>query len=135
VIARSFGGWPYDNSTPVNLTLFTNLQFWIKWDSANSSMPLSLFNRSGDRFDVFIHPQSAKWNGDNLVRLAQVTIPEQASNRWVRIDVPINPQLSGIEQATALVFKRWDPSENTGRTIAFWIDNIELQAAVPKPSP
>jgi hypothetical protein len=131
-IARSFGGGPYDNSTPVNLTLFTNLQFWIKWDSANSSMPLSLFNSSGDRLDVFIHPRT-NWSGDNLVRLAQVTIPEQASNSWVRIDVPIDPQLSGIEEATGLVFKRWDPSANTGLTMAFWIDNIQLQA-VPEPS-
>jgi hypothetical protein len=119
VMNRGFGSWAWDNGKPVNFTLFTNLQFWIKWDSANSSMPLSVFNSSGDRLDVAIHPQSANWDGGKLVTLARVTIPEEASNRWVRIDVPINPQLAGIEQATALVFKRWDPSENTGHTIAF----------------
>lgn len=135
VIARSFGGWAWDNGKPVNFTLFTNLQIWLKWDSANSSMPLSVFNSSGDRLGVMIHPQSANWDGGRLVSLGTVTIPEEASNRWVRIDVPINPQLAGIEEATALVFKRWDPSENTGHTIAFWIDNIELQAAVAPPPP
>jgi len=135
VVARSFGGWAWDNGVPVNFTLFTNLQIWLKWDTNVSSMPLSVFNNSGDRLGVMIHPQSANWDGGRLVSLGTVTIPEEASNRWVRIDVPINPQLAGIEEATALVFKRWDPSENVGHTIAFWIDNIELQAAVAPPPP
>lgn len=135
VIARSFGGWAWDNGRPVNFTLFTNLQIWLKWDSQNSSMPLSVFNSSGDRLGVMIHPQSANWDGGRLVSLGTITVPEEASNRWVRINVPINPQLAGIEQATALVFKRWDPSDNLNHTIAFWIDNLELQAAVAPPPP
>lgn len=135
VVARSFGGWAWDNGRPVNFTLFTNLQIWLKWDSQNSSMPLSVFNSSGDRLGVMVHPQSANWDGGRLVSLGTITVPEEASNRWVRINVPINPQLAGIEQATALVFKRWDPSANLNHTIAFWIDNLVLQAAVAPPPP
>jgi len=135
LIARSFGGGAWDNSRPVNFTLFTNLQIWLKWDSQNSSMPLSVFNTSGDRLGVFIHPQSANWEGRDLVSLGTITVPEEASNRWVRIDVPINPQLAGIEEATALVFKRWDPVANLNHTVAFWIDNLVLQAAVAPPPP
>lgn len=135
VIARSFGRWAWDSAIIVDVSQYTNLQLYLKWDKDNSSMPLSTYNTSGDRLRVGFMPQSRAWGGGAIVYLDAATIPEAASNNWVQINIPINQNLAGLNEACALVFKRWDPAANNGLTVRFWVDNIKLQAPVAPPPP
>ncbi|MDW8310339.1 MAG: hypothetical protein RMK20_13275, partial [Verrucomicrobiales bacterium] len=93
------------------------------------------FNTTGDRLSVGFMPQSKAWDGGQIVYLNAVSIPEAASNNWVQINIPINPNLAGLNEACAIVFKRWDPAANNGLTVRFWVDNIKLQAPVAPPPP
>ncbi len=124
----------YSNN-PKDLTTYTNVEFDIKWDTANSTAGISDINANGDPFagvDLWYVD-----TGNNAgLRIGVFQVPNAASNGWVHVNVPI-PITIGASSATSggIAFKKYAGSAAFG-TVAFWIDNIQLDKAdVPTPPP
>jgi hypothetical protein len=129
---QEWGGSPYD------LTQWTNILFYVKWDTANSTLPITSFNASpGDQgWQIF----GSTANNGGWITMAQVTIPNAASNGWAPINIPINSAFATIPGVTATYtfgFKKYTGSGPTG-TAAMWVDDITFQGStsvvIPPPS-
>lgn len=117
---QEWGGSPYD------LTQWTNILFYVKWDTANSTIPIDTFNASpGDQgWQIF----GSTANNGNWITLGQVMIPDAASNGWAQVNLPINPLIPGITASYTYGFKKYVNSGLTGKA-AMWVDDITFQGA------
>lgn len=124
-----WGGAPYD------LTQWTNITFWVKWDTANSTLPIDSFNASPGDQGWQIYGSTA--NNGNWITLGQVTIPDAASNGWAQVNLPIDPLIPGITASYTFGFKKYVGSGLTG-VAAMWVDDITFQGdttlVVPPPT-
>jgi|GEM_PF-2000755 len=118
---------------PNDLTTYTNVEFDIKWDTVNSTMSISNLNNSTLGGNGDPAAGIALWNvpGDNSswTTIANFQVPNAASNGWVHIKVPINPSTPTLAGSIGLGFKKWVASSASGKA-AFWIDNIQINAAL-----
>ena len=128
-------GHTWWTSNPVDLTTYTNVEFDIKWDKANSTAEISALNANGDPYSgVALWYMDSGNNAGNSI--GTFPVPNAASNGWVHMNVPI-PNTIGASAASSigLAFKKYVGSAAFG-TVAFWIDNIKLDKAdVPTPPP
>lgn len=137
-VMGNHGGWLWNGDVRVDLTEFDSLEFDLKWDTANATVPISDFNTTGG--DNGLAVLSARYDTDWRwhVTLAHVLIPEEAADAWVHISVPIDPITPDLDRSAGLMFKKWVPKEvaDAGGVAAFWIDNVHLIASdVPIPPP
>ncbi|HMP83747.1 MAG TPA: hypothetical protein PKA41_13700 [Verrucomicrobiota bacterium] len=125
--------WWNDPSSLVDLTGYTNISFYLKWDTANSPLPMSTYRSTGEQQRLWAIPaqQGEDWP---WIDLAGFVIPDLASNGWVKIDVPINLATPGIQTTYGLGFKKWVGNGNVG-TVSFFIDDITLDGNPVEISP
>lgn len=124
------------NSTTVvtNGYLYTNLEYDIKWDSAHSSIPLDVWNSTGDPQGAGIGLLTMPGVGQVPITNVNVYIPQAASNGWVHINQPIGRTLlPGIDQIMGLWFKKY--YNGVLGTMAFWIDNVQFDGGPILPPP
>jgi len=128
----SGSAWYNPGSAQIDLTLYTNVSFYVKWDTVTSTIPLSTFQTTGEQLQLWAVPQD---NG-SWIDIGSITIPGSASNGWVKVNVPINPTIPGINTAYGLGFKKYTGTGLTG-IAAFWVDDITLEAnnvSLPPPT-
>ena len=132
----SGSSWNDPASALQDLTTYTNISFYVKWDAANSSMQVTDFNKQNTG-DVGEAPQFwAIGSGNTWITLGSFTIPNSASNGWAKVNVPIDATIAGVSSVYGLGIKKWTGSGNTG-TAAFWVDDITLEAnpaVIPPPT-
>jgi hypothetical protein len=155
------GGNPWYNAGTVDFSLYTNIQFDIKWDNTSdltidqfnspTSWPLTITNAAGQLLlntnvtgatggmDVLLVGGSPNGNQGNPF-ITNLQIPTAASNGWVHITIPINPTLPGLADKSGITFAKWIGggtntfTENIG-TGKFWIDNVTLGGTAGPPPP
>lgn len=137
---QSFSGNTWDNGKAYDLTLYTNLAVWIKWDSANSSMNLSDFNANLGGLTMELndnHLGQYDWSGNGLHALPSVQIPNTASNGWVLLNFPISSSIPYIDTIGSIIFDAYHTVPWSG-TVAFWVDDITFQPSavdiIPPPT-
>ena len=117
-----WGGSPWFANKPIDLTTYQTVSFWMKWDSADSTADLSVFQATGETLQLWAVPaDNSSW-----INLGPVTIPDAASNGWVKISVPINLALPGLSTAQGLGLKKFTGTGLTN-TFAFWADDFALE--------
>ena len=135
---NSFSGNDWDNGTAYDLTLYTNLSLWIKWDT-NSSMSISDFNANLGGLTMELndnHLGQYDWSGNGLHALPSVQIPNAASNGWVHLNFPVSSTIPYIDSIGSIIFDAYHTTPWSG-TVQFWVDDITFQPAavdvVPPP--
>lgn len=127
-VPQSASGNQWDNGTPANswdLTLYTNLSVWIKWDT-NSSMSIADFNANLGGLTMFLndnHLGQYDWSGNGLHSLPAVLIPNAASNGWVHLNFPVSPSIPFINTIGSIIFDAYHTAPWSG-TVQFWVDDI-----------
>ena len=135
---QSFSGNQWDNGTAYDLTLYTNLSLWIKWDT-NSTMSISDFNANLGGLTMELndnHLGQYDWSGNGLHILPSVLIPNAASNGWVHLNFPVSATIPYIDTIGSIIFDAYHTTPWSG-TVQFWVDDITFQPAavdvVPPP--
>jgi len=124
-----FGG-AWGSSPKYDLTLYTNVNFWVKWDTTASTIQSSTFNTTGEKLWLW-----GIGSGNNWINLAQFDIPEAASNGWAHINWLVDPTIPGINNLLGFGFKKWDGGGHTGVS-SFYADDIQMVGSfVPPPPP
>lgn len=117
-----------------DLTGWTNVSFYVKWDAANSTEEISGFNGSPGETPQF---WGSTANNGGWFTIGTFTIPNTASNGWAKVNVPIDPTTPGVTASWTLGFKKYTGTGQTGKA-AFWVDDITLEgnpaAVIPPPS-
>ena len=126
---QQWGGNPYD------LTGWTNIALYVKWDTSVSTIEITNFNNSGGDNQIQLYGSTA--NNGGWFTIGQFYLPPTASNGWVKVNVPIDPTIPGITASYCLGLKKYTGSGKTGVS-AFWVDDITLEgnpaAAIPNPT-
>jgi hypothetical protein len=129
---ESYSGNTWDNGTTVwDLTLYTNLSLWLKWDT-NSTMGIDTFNTypAGPGGLTMVlddnHLGQYDWSGGGLHFLNQVKIPVAASNGWVNLNFPISASIPYINTIGSIVWDAYTAAPWSG-TAAFWVDDVVFQ--------
>jgi len=136
------GAW-WQSST-VNLTTYTNVSLWFKWDTNNSTMPISAFDTEGTGgFTVVLNDNitypgtDGPWHDPNKHFLPYIQIPNAASNGWVHLNFAISAIIPNIDQIGAVEYYDWKPAPWSG-TVAFWVDDVTIEPAatdiIPAPT-
>lgn len=145
-IFNTWGGNPYSIGTPadINFSAATNISFWIKWDTANSTLGINSFNDqdyatpSGWGQDgIVVGIQTVSAGGEGTV-IGTALIPIAASNGWVQVNVPIGTGvIPNPNQAVGLSLFKWSNTTSASSGIfAFWIDDIQAEyPGAPPPPP
>lgn len=142
MVALAFSGNQWDGGTKYDLTTYTNLSFWLKWDTTASTMPISTFNSEGGAgLTMYVNDQANgqynSWNDANRHALPAQLIPDAASNGWVHVNYPIVSTIPNIDMIMAIAFNDWKPVPWSG-DVAFWVDDIVLQPSavdqIPPPT-
>jgi hypothetical protein len=142
-------GWPYiwtptNSQVPyyVDLSTATNLSFDVLWDITHSTLGIDDFNdqdyaTSPGWGDHGLDLQILVTTNANWDYVANVLIPEAASNGWVHVNVPIPVGLANMDQAVGIVLQKYSNTPNTQTGVfAFWLDNIAAEGpAAPVPPP
>jgi hypothetical protein len=136
------GAW-WQSST-VNLTTYTNVSLWFKWDTNNSTMSISTFNTEGTggftvalNDNVTIPGNDGPWHDPNRHFLPYTQIPNAASNGWVHLNFAVSATIPNIDQIGAVEYYDWKPAPWSG-TVAFWVDDVTIEPAatdvIPAPT-
>lgn len=146
-VFNTWGGnpwWPGSPAQYIDLSTATNISFWVKWDTAYSTLGINSFNNQDYAstpgwgtwgVDVSIKTQTAGPGGSYV---GNARIPVAASNGWALVNVPITAgSVANENQTVGLQFFKWSntaPPE-TG-VFAFWIDDIQAEyPGTPPPPP
>jgi hypothetical protein len=112
---------------------FDGVQLDVKWDLANSTVTLSNFNASGDINGIPIGVYDGGIN--EAFGSTAPSIPNAATNGWVRMFLPLNKTTVAASIIQGLQFKKYGNPAISG-VAAYWIDNvIFLGAATTIASP
>ena len=126
-----WGGSVWNANKPIDLTTYTNVSVWVKWDAAGSTAGIDVFQTPGETMQLWAVPAD---NG-SWIDLGALPMPDSMSNGWVNVNVAINPALPGLSTAQGLGLKKWVGNGLTN-TFAFWADDFEIQnSAAPLPPP
>jgi len=145
--------WYYVNpggQTPVDISLYSAVQFQVLWDNADSTINIDQFNNPstipGAAYGTASY-QSISWcNGSGNAGggagnvIGYFTIPDAASNGWATVTVPIPDNLNGTAGADGIVLEKWIANDAstpaTPPAAYFWIANVQLiGTAAPPPPP
>jgi hypothetical protein len=121
----SGGAWWNPGSAQIDLTQYTNCFFYIKWDAANSSADMSVYNSTGETLQLWAVPIDNGATG--WIDIGPCPVPAAASNGWVKVNVPISASIPGISTSYGLGLKKWVGNGLTSK-FAFWIDDITIEA-------
>lgn len=128
------GGHIYWTANPVDLTLYTNIEFDVKWDNTNSTRNLADFNSPPSPYgDAGIKFQAVDPN-NNWIVLTNLLLPAAVTNGWVHMNIPINPTIAGISSSIGFAMQKYVNDPNYGR-VAFWMENFKLDAAIKPLAP
>lgn len=145
--------WYYTNpggQTPVDISLYSAVQFEVLWDAVNSSISIDQFNNpstipgaaysTSSYEDISWCDGSGNAGGGAGNLIGDYTIPDAASNGWVTVTVPIPNNLNNTAGANGIVLEKWIGNEgstpNPAPTAFFWIANVQLiGTAAPPPPP
>ncbi|MFZ0829456.1 MAG: hypothetical protein WAO02_18755 [Verrucomicrobiia bacterium] len=117
------GSGIWNGGSPVDLTLYTNVSLWFKWDTNVSTMPLSAFNSGPGFSGMGISLQtSSGWDQYRIFSL----VPNTASNGWVQLNYQLLNTIPQINQVVGLDYYDNKPAPWSG-DVAFWIDDVEIQ--------
>ena len=141
MIAEYFSGNQWDTGTTHDLTTYTNLSLWLKWDKDNSGMSISDFNNSGSGLEMMLNDSAnGQWgsNGDpNRHALPKAVIPDAASNGWVHLNFPISSAIANINLIGGIEYHAWKPAPWAG-VVAFWVDDVTFEPSavtvIPPPT-
>ncbi len=125
--------WWHPNP-PFDMTLYTSLEFDIKWNADPANMSIATFNSppGGGVQGLEIHACPDGAGGPVLTNLP---IPDAAANGWTHVSVPINPAMSGLGEVYGVWFNKWLPTTNDPITFGFWLDNVVLKGTDAPPPP
>jgi len=133
VFFGTFGNqYGYDSTTRANLFLYSDITFDIRVSS--NSVP----SAAGDFGTIGVGEISSTYAYEEFGR---VTIPGAATNGWIHMSVNIDYTQANLTNAAGIGFDYNSyygypifPA-GSGESVNFWIDNLEVHAIVPEPSP
>jgi hypothetical protein len=142
--AQIFNTWGAPGSNPyypgnppayIDLSSATNISFWVKWDTAYSTLGINDFNTqdytspagNGDK-GIAVGIQGTTAGGQGTV-VGTAYIPNSASNGWVLVNVPITAGgVPNENQSPGMSLFKWNGTTASGTGVfAFWIDDIQAQ--------
>ena len=129
-----------DTNVVINGRQYTNIEFDVMWDTANSTIPLSEFNSAGDisgfPLGLLCNTATADQAQEEACGSATTPVPDAATNGWVHMSCPINQNQPNIDQTVGLWFKKYAVASLASGTAAFWVDNFVFDgAAITRPVP
>ena len=134
MVAEDFhhtGAW--DNSVTIDTTLYTNLQFYVKWNNdPSNTMTLSEFNGNagpnyaGGGGGLEIDLVDSGWGNHSL---GTFSIPAAATSGWTVMNYPYNGGVVGVASTAGIGFHVYHPTAATNQVYAFWIDNVQFQGS------
>jgi hypothetical protein len=152
--------WYAGNPAGVSLEDYKAIHFDILWDTANSTIPLDMFNNvdywpadymqswASTNYLASSDPNTngleidAAGTGNNAGEpafIGNVDIPDTASNGWVSVTCPINPSAPGLDGACGIVLKKWISQPwgelNSPNYVYFWIANVWFEGTAAPPPP
>jgi hypothetical protein len=124
----------------INGEQYSGVQLDVMWDTNNSTMPLSVFNGLGDinGFPITILEDGSGFT-EALPGSTDASIPDAASNGWVRVFLPLDTTAAGLSVIDGIGSKKYDGGSaavDTGLA-AYWIDNVTFLGApttIPQPT-
>jgi hypothetical protein len=122
------GSGPWWPNGSVDLTGYSAITFWIKWDTAHSTMSLADFNNAV--LGLTIQLDDPSWNPYTL---ASPVIPNTALNGWAEMTIPLDPNCPFISSVAAINWFAFNTSWDG--TTDFWIDDVVIEPANPVPEP
>jgi hypothetical protein len=130
---------PYTNLF-INGRQYTNIEFDVMWDTANSTIPLSEFNSAGDiggfPLGLLCNTATADQGQEEACGSAAAPIPDAATNGWVHMSCAINQNQANIDQTVGLWLKKYAVASFTAGTAAYWVDNFVFDGArIARPVP
>jgi hypothetical protein len=145
--------WYNGNPSGVQLSLYKAVHFDVLWDTVNSTVGIDQFNNvtsinpglsssdpntNGVGLGLDVQVAGLGTTSPEPVTLGYVNIPDAASNGWVSITIPINPNASGIDGGVGILFKKWlstaaDVPANS--TAYFWVGNVWFEGSAAPPPP
>jgi hypothetical protein len=129
-----------DTNVVINGRQYTNIEFDVMWDAANSTIPLSEFNAAGDisgfPLGLICNISTADQAQEEACGSAATPVPDAATNGWVHMSCAINQNQPNIDQTVGLWFKKYATASYTPGTAAFWVDNFVFDGArISRPVP
>jgi hypothetical protein len=123
---------PYSTDTNfIDGSHYTNVECDVMWDSSNSTIDLTNFNRFGDvtglPIGLMTNPGGA---AQEAFGSAAGAVPNAASNGWVHMSFALNPATPGIIQTIGLFFKKYNNASAPGGIANYWIDNVTFNGGV-----
>ena len=118
--------FPNPETNTINGGQYSGLQLDVMWDANTSTVDLSAFNASGDINGIPIGVCEGPTTGNNGFEAfgAQApSVPNTASNGWVRMFLPLVQTTVGINDIVGLWFKKYGNPAISG-TANYWIDNV-----------
>jgi len=144
------GGNPWWDAGHVDLTLYSAIDFDIKWDNANSAITLGEFNdvstwpvmygtgHDGDPYSKGFNIKVVNPSGPSWIQMGSTNVPAGAAIGWAHVHFPIDITIPNIGDVSGVDLEKWDNSYNTiiGSPVAkFWIDNIVIKGTAAPPPP
>lgn len=126
--------WPGSPADYIDVSTATNISFWVKWDTANSTLGINSFNTqdyaspagNGDH-GIAVGIQAVTAGGQGTF-VGDAFIPNAASNGWALVNVPITPGVvPNGNQAVGLSLFKWIGTPAQTGVFAFWIDDIQAE--------
>ena len=120
------------NGTPYDLSTYTNISCYFKWDDAGSTMSIANFNTQGTGgFGVGYSTPSA-WD---QLRLPSQPVAADADVNWQHFNFPLNDTMVNINAVGGVEYVDWKPAPWSG-DVAFWVDDVTIQqghVVIPPP--
>jgi len=146
-------GNPWYHPLPTfDLTLYTAIEFDIKWNNDPTNIPLSQFNNPSGEPDAWsdtgLQIGAVGTNNANNIVITGMPIPAAAAGAWAHVVIPIDPTKPGLGEVYGLWIRKWicNPPANpgdwqTGHVITndghyqFYVDNVVLKGTDAPPPP
>jgi hypothetical protein len=147
------GGNPWWDAANVDLTLYSAVDFDIKWDNSGVE-PLGEFNDTstwpstfgtpvgqfdGDPYSKGFNLKAVSPTGPNWYQLGSTNVPAGAAIGWAHVHFPIDPTIPGISaDINGIDLEKWNNNHGNivgANTAHFWIDNLVLKGTAAPPPP
>jgi hypothetical protein len=127
-------------------THYSAVELDVKWDTTLSTVDLTNFNARGDISGfplglLYNVPIGGPYTGNGgqveAAGSAAPAIPNEASNGWVHMVIPLNRSTAGIDQTVGVWLKKYTGGPPDTGTVAYYVDNIVFDGAplaVPQPT-
>lgn len=145
--------WYNGSPSGVPLSEYKAVHFDVYWDVTNSTVGIDQFNNvalinpglsgsdpntNGVGLGLDVQVAGLGTTAPEPVTIGDLNIPDAASNGWVTVTIPINPNESGLDGACGIMFKKWinTPADMPANSSAFfWIGNVWFEGSAAPPPP